>query len=355
MVEKIYKEIKVAKKLETNYRDVLASIKKGELAPLYILMGEEDYYIDMIMDALESRVVAEEDKDFDFNLFYGVDADMDSVVAAAQQLPMMSERRLVLLKEAQSKPQAKQQLDKIAPYALRPNPQAVLAVAFKGDTLGATSALVKNAVKGDAVVLKCDRLKDYQLPAAVRDYCTVRKVGIEEKAVDMLCEYIGGPLTKLYGELNKLIQIKNGSGERITAADVERNIGISKDFNNFELTAALVSRNYPKAVQIIKYFKANSKANPTMVTTATLFNYFSRLVIAHYLPDKSDAALREAFNLKFQKQITDLKDGMRAYNAYKAVNAVHFIREFDVKSKGVDSYQNEYDLLLELIFKIFTV
>lgn len=345
----------MAKKADIGYREILASIKKGEYAPVYILMGEEDYYIDMIMDALEASVVAEEDKDFDFNLFYGVDADMDSVVAAAQQLPMMSTKRLVLLKEAQSKTQAKQQLEKLAPYAGRPNSQAVLAIAFKGDNLNATSALLKNAAKGGAVILKCERVKDYQLPGIVRDYCTSRKVGIEDRAVDMLCEYIGGPLTKLFGEINKLIQIKRGQGDRITAADVERNIGISKDFNNFELVTAIVKKNYPKAVQIIKYFKANPKTNPTVMTTSTLFTFFSRLVIAHYLPDKSDQGLKDGMGIRFQNQLNELKDGMRTYNPYKSVHAVHAIREFDVKSKGVNSFQNEYDLLLELIFKIFTL
>ena len=337
------------------YREVLASIKKGDFAPVYIFMGEEDYYIDVMMEALEKSVVVDEDKDFDFNAFFGVDADYDVVIGAAKQLPIIGQRRLVLLKESQAKQNAKQQLEKLAPYVLHPNTASVLAIAFKGEKLPATSALMKAAAKAGAVVVNCERVRDYQLSALVRDYCTSRRVSIEEQAVNMICEYIGSPLSKLYGELNKLIQIKGGGTQRITIDDVQQHVGVSKDFNNFELVGALTRRDYPKAVQIVKYFKGNPKTNPTVMTTATLFNFFSRLIIAHYLPDKSDNGLKAAMGLKFQNQINELKDALRAYNALQAFNAIHAIREFDVKSKGVDSFQNEYDLLLELIFKILTL
>ena len=137
--------------------------------------------------------------------------------------------------------------------------------------------------------------------------------------------------------------------------DIERNIGISKDFNNFELVSAVANKNYPKAIRIIKYFESNPKTNPTIMTTSTLFNFFSKLVIAHYLTDKSEPALKAALGIRFQNQLNEIKTGMRNYNPLRAVNAVHALREFDVKSKGVNSFQNEYALLTELIFKIFTL
>lgn len=339
----------------TTYRDIITAVNKGVLAPVYLLMGEEDYYIDRIVEAIESNAVAEEDKDFNYNVYYGIDADMDVVVAAAQQLPMMAPRRLVVLKEAQSKFQAKQSLEKLAPYVARPNANSVLVVAFKGDNLNATSSIIKNAAKSQAVIFKSERVKDYQLPSHLRDYIAMNKCNIEEKAVEMLCEYIGGPLSKLFGEAEKLINIKGGAGQRITCEDVEKHIGVSKDFNNFELTSAIAAKNYPKAIQIIKYFESNPKTNPTIMTTSTLLNFFTKLVIAHYLPDKSENAIKEALGIRFPNAWKEIQTALRNYNAYRAVYAIHAIREFDVKSKGVNSFQNEYGLLRELIFKIFTL
>lgn len=337
------------------FREIITDISKCKFAPVYILMGEEDYYIDRIVDTIESYAVDREDKDFNLNIYYGVDADMETVVGAAQQLPVMAPRRLVILKEAQSKPQAKQSLEKLAPYVGRPNKSTVFVIAYKGDTLNATSSLLKNASKSGAVIFKSDRVKDYQLSSHLKDYCASRKCSVDDNAAQMLCEYIGGPLTKLFGEVNKLIQIKGGAGQRITAEDIEKNIGISKDFNNFELTSAIANKNYPKAVQIIKYFESNPKTNPTVVTTSTLFNFFSKLVIAHYLPDKSETAIKSSLGIRFQNQFNEIKTGMRNYDPFRAVNAIHALREFDVKTKGVSSFQNEYDLLLEFIFKIFTL
>lgn len=340
--------------LSLSFRDIITGVNKDDFAPVYILMGEEDFYIDKIVEAIESKAVIEEDKDFNQNIYYGVDADMETVIAACQQLPVMAPRRLVLLKEAQSKQMAKTALEKLAPYVSNPNKAAVFVIAFKGDNLNATSSLMKSASKSNAIIFKSEKVKDYQLPNHLKDYCSSRKTGIEDKAVELLCNYIGGPLSKLFGEVNKLIQI-NGPGKKITVDDIEKNIGISKDFNNFELTSALAVKNYPKAIQIIKYFESNPKMNPTVMTTSTLFNFFSKLVIAHYLPDKSDESIKNAFGIRFQNQLNEIKTGMRNYNAYRAVNAIHALREFDVKSKGVNSYQNEYSLLTELIFKLFTL
>lgn len=336
------------------FRELMVSINKKEFAPVYLLMGEEDFYIDKIVEAIESKAIEEDDKDFNFNVYYGVDADMDTVVAAAQQLPVMAPRRVVLLKEAQSRQMAKVALEKLAPYVSHPNKDTVFVVAFKGDNLNATSALMKNAAKGGAVIFKSEKVRDYQLSSHLKDYCSSKKVGIEDKAVSLLCEYIGGPLSKLFGEVNKLIHIKGENG-KITVEDIEQHIGISKDFNNFELTSAVATKNYPKAIQIIKYFQSNPKTNPTVMTTSTLFNFFSKLVIAHYLPDKSDDSLKGALGVRFPSQLNEIKTALRNYNPYGAVNAIHALREFDVKSKGVDSYQNEYSLLTELIFKIFTL
>lgn len=344
----------MAKKESVTYREIIQSVSARDCAPVYILMGEESYFIDLIVDNFEKQLIPEEDRDFNYDMFYGNDADIDYVVGVAQQFPVMAERKLVMLKEAQSMHQAKNQLEKFAAYCSRPNPSTVLVIAFKGDNLNANSKLLKAVKEGGGVIFRSPVPREYQLPAYIKDYCLQRKIGIDEKAVSMLAEYIGPPLSKLFGEINKLIGIKGPGAERITSEDIEKNIGISKDFNNFELVNALGEKNYPKAVQIVRHFASTPKNNPTVLTTGILFNFFSNLVIAHYMPDKSDAALRDQFGFKAPAQFAGMRNALRNYSAAQAVNAVHYLREFDIKSKGIGSYVNEYDLLAELIFKLFT-
>ena len=341
-------------KASLGYREIIESIRKGNLAPVYILMGTEAYYIDLVVENLEKYAIPEEDRDFNYNVFYGNDADIDYVVGVAQQFPVFADRKLVILKEAQSMRQAKVALEKFAPYVNQPAPATIFVIVFKGDTLNATSKLMKAAKESGAVVLKSETPRDYELPALIRDFCQQRKVNIEDKAVTLLADYIGSPLSKLFGEVNKLISIVDKNNPRITCELIEKNIGISKEFNNIELVNAIRRRDYPAAVKIVKYFAANPKQNPTPMTTGILLKFFSEIITAHYLPNKSDAALIETFGLRSTRFLNDFKLAMQNFNPRQAVNAVHYLREFDTKSKGIDSYLNEYDLLLELIFKIFT-
>lgn len=342
---------------ELSYRDILDSIRQRNFASVYILMGEEPYYIDLIVDALESNVVKEENKAFDHLVFYGADADLDVVMASAQQYPVMGDRQLVIFKEAQSFPGNKTQLDKFAPYILQPNQKGVFVIAYKGDNLSATSALMKAAAKsGDRVVVfKSPKIKDYQLAAPIKDYCRMKKIAIEEQAVQVLIEYSGNSLQNLFGEIDKLIVAAGTGVKRITAAMVEENIGISKEFNNFELTKALSLKDYPKTMRILEYFRKNPKNNPTVMTTAVLFKFFSQLVVAHFTPDKSDRGLMEVLQLKNQYALREIRDALNMYSSRQSLAAISALRDFDCKSKGIGSMQNEYDLQRELIFKIFTV
>lgn len=341
---------------ELSYRDVLDSIKKRNFARVYLLMGEEPYYIDLIVDALEQNVVSEDNKAFDQLVFYGADSDIDVVIASAQQYPVMGDVQLVILKEAQTLAGNKTQLDRFASYLSQPNQKGILVITFKGDTLGATSALMKAAAKaGDSVVVfKSPKIRDYQLAAPIKDYCRMKKIGIEEPAVQILIEYIGNSLQKLFGEIDKLIVAAGPGAQRITAAMVEENIGISKEFNNFELTKAIASKDYPKTLRILDYFRKNPKNNPTVMTTAILFKFFSQLMVVHYTADKSDRGLMEALQLKTPYALKDVREGLARYNPRQTMAAVSALREFDCKSKGIGSLQNEYDLQRELIFKIFT-
>lgn len=351
----------MAKKNEVSQaeiRKIISDVKKGSPAQVYILHGEEAYYIDLITANLEKFALeSEEDKEFNFNIFYGNDADIPYIVATAQQFPVMASRRLVMIKEAQAMQQARTQLDKFAPYVSRPNPGTVFVIAFKGEPLRATSALMKAAKSSGAVILESNVPQEYHLYSIARDYVLQNKISIDDKALNLLIEYVGTPLSKLFGELDKLASIAGKDG-RITEQDVERNIGVSKEFTNYELVNAVASRDYPKAMRIVKYFETNPRtsqnSDPIKLVAGTLFTFFSNLVIAHYLPDKSDQAMMEQFGFRFPIQLRGIKDGMRNYSAMHAVNAVHYIRDFDTKSKGICSLQGDTQLLDELIFKIFT-
>ncbi len=343
---------------ELSYRDILDSIKKKEFASVYLLMGEEPYYIDLIVDALETGVVKEENQAFDQLVFYGADSDLDVVIANARQYPVMGDCQLVILKEAQTIPGgAKNQLEKFASYISQPNKQGILVIAFKGDNLAATSELMKAAAKASehVIVFKSPKIKDHQLAGPIKDYCRLKKIGIDEQAVQMLIEYIGNSLQKLFGEIDKLIVSAGKKAKRITAEMVQDNIGISKEFNNFELTKAISTKDYPKTLRILNYFRKNPKNNPGVITTSVLQKFFSQLVVAHYTQDKSDKGLMEALQLKSPYALREIRDGMRMYSPRQSLASISALRDYDCKSKGIGSLQNEYDLQQELIFKIFTV
>lgn len=342
------------KSTSAGYREIISDIERGRFAPIYLLMGEEDYYIDLISEWLEKSVVPEEEKDFNASTYYGADVDVRQIISRAQQLPLMAERQLVMLKEAQAMQKAKSELEKLTPYVQHLNPSTVLVITFKGEPLGTTSQLVKNINSNGGVVFKSERLRDYQLQTPLSEYCKDKKAKIDERSLNLLCEYIGGPLSKLFGEVDKLIVAAGPTGE-ITPELIEAVTGISKEYNSFELIKALSQRDFLKSMQIVDYFSKNSKQNPGVMVTATLFNYFSKLFIVAINKDKSDASLMAQLDLKTSYALTDYKAGLRNYKAGTIDSIIHAIRNHDVMSKGVGSTQNEFDLMKELVFKILTL
>lgn len=332
----------------------MKNIIDRNFSPVYLLMGDEDYYIDKIMEALEASVVAEEEKDFNAATYYGADTDIRQVISRAQQFPLMSDLQLVMLKEAQAMEKAKSNLELLAPYVRHANDTTVLVITYKGDSLPATSQLVKSIQSEGGVVFKSERLKDYQLAGPLSDYCKEKQARIDEKSINLLCEYIGSPLSKLFGEVDKLI-VAAGPEKLISAELIESIIGISKEYNSFELIKWLSVKDYSHAMRIVDHFSKNPKQNPGVVVTATLFNYFSKLFIASIAKDKSETSLMQELDLKSSYALTDYKNGMRNYRAGVIDSILHAIRSHDVMSKGIGSSRNEYDLLKELIFKIFTL
>ena len=317
-------------------------------------MGDEDYYIDQLTQLLESSVVADEEKDFNFTTYYGADIEIKQVISRAQQFPLMSDLQLVMLKEAQTIQGAKSQLEKLVPYVNHANQQTILVITYKGDLLPATSQLVRAIQSTGGVVFKSERLKDYQLSGPLSEYCKNKGIKIDEKSITLLCEYIGSPLSKLFGEVDKLI-VASGNNKNITPELIEAIIGISKEYNSFELIKSLSIRDYPRSMMIVDHFARNPKLNPGVMVTSMLFNYFSKLFVGALSKDKTDAGLMEALDLKNSWGLTDYKNGLRNYKAGVIDGILHAIRNHDVMSKGVGSSQNEFDLLKELIFKIFTI
>lgn len=336
-----------------SYNQILTDIRKKSYAPIYVLSGPEAYFIDKITDLLQSIVVEDYAKDFDQTVVFGADTNASEIINEARRFPMMSEKHLVVLREAQSMHDAKNQLEKLSSYAAKPSPNTVLVIAFKGDALKSTNSLIKNSITSGGVVFESQKAKDWQLEKHVEDYCKENNVVVDHESARLLAGNIGNDLARLFGEIDKLIIASQGAP--ITLDLIERNIGISKEFNNFELIAAISVRDYAKACRIIRYFESNPKPNPTILTATVLFNYFSNLLLAHYAPDKSERGLMAQLKFHSPWQLTDINKGVNMYKAGNCIRIIHAIREFDCKIKGIGSIEKDYDLLKELIYKIVTL
>ena len=334
-------------------KSIIADIRAGKFAPVYILSGEESYYLDLISDSLQANVVCGEDRDFNLDIFYGADTDPVSVVSVARQFPVFAERRLVMLKEAQTMLRAKSALEITKSYMERPVSSTVLVIVYKGEAFSPAAKWVKAAQASGAVVFTSPRIRDYQLAGITREYCSDNGIHIDDKAVAMLSEYVGTDLSRLFGEIEKLRQtVPQGQKLIVTPELIERNIGISKEYNNFELMDALMSKNYSKTMRIVKYFGSNLSANPSTVTASVIFSAFVRLLRAHYMKDKSEAALRGRLALSVPA-VRQVMTGMRNYSAASCVRIIREIRRFDRESKGIGSLQPVDGLLLDLVYKIF--
>ena len=337
-----------------SYSSVVSEIRAGRIAPVYLLSGEEPYYLDAIAELLQERVVADEEaRDFDQYIFYGADSDTRAVADAARRYPVMGERQLVMLKEAQTLSGAVKELEKLAPYVAKPVPTTVLVIVYKGEALKGTTALVKAAKKSGAVVFTSPKIRDWQLGPYIADYCKSKGLKIDDKSQQMLRDFIGADLSRLFGEIDKLGVA--GGGRPITPELIEENIGISKDFNNFELVSAVARRDYVKSMQIVDYFERNPKQNPVVKTVSQLFRYFAQLMMAHYSPVRTESGIMRHLGYSASWQMRDVSDGLRRYSAMSVMRIIHAIRVMDARSKGVDSAQKDTALLRQLIYEIFTL
>ena len=333
---------------ETTYEEIARELKNRIYKPVYYLMGEESYYIDRISEYIAQTVLYENEKEFNLTIVYGADTDIATVINAAKRYPMMSKYQVVIVKEAQNI----KNIEELAYYLQKPLDSTILVLCHKHGTLDRRKKLAAEIEKV-GVLFESKKIKDAQLPGFISSYLKRRSVEIEPKASEMMAEFVGADLSRMAGELEKLIITLPREQKRITPEQIERNIGISKDYNNFELRNALVAKDVFKANQIIKYFEENPKTNPLQMTLSVLFNFFSNLMLAYYAPDKSEQGIANQLGLKSPWQSKDYMAAMRKYSGVKVMQIIGEIRYCDAKSKGVGNPSLEDgDLLRELVYKI---
>jgi len=327
---------------------LVEDLKKGQIKPIYFLMGEEAYYIDKISDFIEDNLLDEAEKGFNQMVLYGRDVTIDDIVSNAKRYPMMAECQVVIVKEAQD---LSRTIEKLASYAENPQPTTVLVVNYKYKKIDKRKALYKAINKNGSVVFESKKLYDNQVPDWIRRVLKGHGYDISPKAAQMLVEFLGTDLSKVNNELDKL-KIVLPKGTQITPEHIEENIGISKDFNNFELRKAVGERNIVKAHQIAKYFADNPKDNPMVVTVALLFNFFSQLLHLHGMTDKNPRSVASALRVN-PYFVNEYLTAARNYPMKKVSAVVALLREFDVKSKGVGANAvPQGDLLRELLVRI---
>lgn len=338
-----------AASLNQSFQEIKQSIARQQLAPIYVLSGEEGYFIDELCNDFEN-LVPESERDFNFYALYAQEITAEIVMATCMRFPMMSERQVVILKEAQTL--RTDQINRLKGYASKPNPTTVLVVCFRGEKAKGKEFLDQVKVCG-GVMFESKRPNERNIDPMIMQLVRNKGLNIEPKGIDMLRDYIGLDVAKLCNEINKMALVL-GTGAMITPESIEQNVGISKDFNNFELVDAIAAKDSAKIFRIINYFRSNPKKNPSVLTVAAIFNYFSNLMICQFSRDKSPNTLMGLLGLKWPKQLERYTQGMRNYNAYKSIEIISALREFDTKSKGIGSRQSEWDLLHNLMFRIIT-
>ena len=331
-----------------SYESIMRSIAAGQFKPVYLLMGEESYYIDKIVQAIEEHALTEEDKAFNMEVFYGMDANIGEVVNCAKRYPMGAERSVVELREAQHV----REMDSLLFYLQNPQPTTILVITYKQGTADRRKKWV-SLIASQGVVFESAKLREDQLPALIATYARDHGRAIDIKSAMLIADSIGSDLSRLFGALDKLF-LSVPEGSAIDAGLIEKHIGISKDFNYFELQNALVEKNVFKANQIIKYFDNNQKANPIQMILPMMFRFFSGLMAAYYVPGtKSPENIAAYLGMSRWQVERSVFPAMRKYTAGKVLQILAEIRKTDARSKGGYGSKTESgDLIKELLFFI---
>ncbi len=337
-------------KKEYSVQEIIGSVAAGKIAPIYFFMGDEPYYIDFLTDYIMDHIpMSEEEKAFDETIIYGAD-DMSAgkILSVARSYPMMGKYQVVLVKEAQK---IRNFEEDITPYVLEPMPSTILIINYKGKTIDKRRKLASE-IASKAVLYESKKLYDNQIPSWIVDYLRGEGLQIENKAAQMLADFLGTDLGRIVGELNKLKIVMPKGTTTVTPEIVERNIGISKDYNNFELIDAVKVKNYSKALMIAKVFGQSPKQNPLILTIVTLYDFFSKLLIYQYLADKSQMAAASKMGVA-PFTVRNYEMAAKCYSVRKTLENISTIREFDARSKGfAQTTTDDGELLRELLCRL---
>lgn len=327
---------------------IINDIQSGIIKPIYFLMGEETYYIDIITAYIEENVLSADEKGFNQMVLYGRDTTIEEVIANAKRYPMMADRQVVIVREAQD---LSRSIDQLEAYVQNPQPTTILVMAYKYKTLDKRKKLTQLLTK-NGLVFESKKLYENQVPTWITRVIQGNGLGIEPKAAAMLVEFLGADLSRISNELEKL-KIVFPKGHTVTPKDIEVNIGFSKDFNHFELRAAIGQRDQLKAYRIAEYFTQNPKENPIIVTTSLVFAFFAQLLQFHGLKDKSQGNVAKVLGVN-PYFVKDYELAARNFPMKKVSAVVAKLRDIDAKSKGVGASNMAHgDLLKELLVVIF--
>ncbi|MGP1591156.1 MAG: DNA polymerase III subunit delta [Prevotella sp.] len=337
------------KKNSITFEDIMRRIEQRQYVPVYILMGDESYYIDQITDAIANSVLKPEEQDFNQTILFGADVTAAQVVDIAKGYPMMSSYRVVIVKEAQNV----KSLDALEKYLVNPMSSTILVWCHKNGLIDKRKKVVSKA-ESVGIVFESKKKRDYELNTFINKYLKEKNVQIDAKSSDMIAEHVGADLSRLVSELDKIILSLDNQNRMITPEMVEQKIGISKEFNTFELRSAIINKDVYKANLIINYFEKNPKSGSIYAFLPLLFSYFQNLMIAYYTPNRNNEAdVARFLELKSSWAAKDYILGMRNYSGVKAMQIIEKIREVDAKSKGLDNPNTSADeLMKELLFFI---
>jgi DNA polymerase-3 subunit delta len=331
------------------FQEICKDIKNRKFAPVYFLMGEEPFFIDQVTDLLIEQVVPETERDFNQVILYGSDTNAVNIIETARRFPMMSEYQLVVVREAQQV----RDIDLLAHYVKNPMRSTVLVINYKYKTIDKKKPLAATIDKM-GVLFDSKKIQDHKMPTFIGSFLKERSIDIDPKAAQMLSDFLGNDLSRLSKELDKLaILLTDDKHKKITPELVEQNIGISKEYNNYELLKAITSKDILKAYRIIQYFENNPKNNPLYSTLPILFNYFSNLLICQYSKERSENGIMNTLGLRYAFQAKDYINGLKCFSPMKVFNLISDIRTTDARSKGVDNVSTtDSELLKELLYKI---
>ena len=332
------------------YDSVMRDLEARHFFPLYYLMGDESYYIDKISNWIAENVLQPEERDFNQTVLFGSDVTASQIVDAAKRYPMMSEYQVLIVKEAQNI----KNTEPLEKYFKAPMPSTILVMCHKNGFVDGRKKEYVKAIQQAGVLFESRKLRERDLPAFIEGYLQAKNVTIDPKSTQLIADSIGADLSRLVGELDKVLLSLPQEDRRVTPQVVEDQIGVSKDFNGYELKDAIVNRNIFKANQIVKYFDENPKAGSIYFFLPLLFNYFQNLMLAHYCPQKnSQDRVAKWLDLGKEWLAKEYMTGMKHYSAMKVMQILSKIREIDAKSKGLDNPNTPPgELMRELIFFI---